>query len=144
MTTAVQDRRPLFPSSSRRGVRDINKWPRSEVADGVVDQLRSFKTPKHHLLATILCVSRCRAYAPRPSAPAKELRTVLLMSQPPLLEEEGNRPRLYVSEAILDTSGYRPPLQLLGPVCLARNLSDRHGRNGHPDVGLHVTLDRRF
>src|SRR5215510_14343844 len=72
----------LFPSSQRRGGRDINKCCEASFvgADGVVSSAKC---------------SGLRVFAEltTPSAPLRWLRGILLMAQPPLLCEEGNYAR---------------------------------------------------
>src|SRR5438093_8893080 len=76
-----------FPSSQRRGVRDIKKMdPFRFAADGVVSSA-PLRRPAE---LTTITASRYRARASRPSAPPLWLRGIFLMAQPPLLCEEGN------------------------------------------------------
>src|SRR2546428_13776528 len=64
-----------FPSSQRRGGRDINKTVAfRKVADGVVSSEPILR----------------RAELTTPSAPLRRLRVFFFMAQPPLLCEEGN------------------------------------------------------
>src|SRR5262249_22999695 len=70
----------VFPSSSRRGVRDLDKMSRSllDGADGVVIQFRNKFVWK---------------FVTTPSARAEDASRLFLIAQPPLLGEEGKSHR---------------------------------------------------
>src|SRR5215468_3090771 len=78
----LRELRELFPSSPRRGVRDINKLSRSLLygADGVVSKFRqNLMVFTHH-----------------PVCAAKDAAQLFLIAQTPLLGEEGKGAYLLV------------------------------------------------
>jgi hypothetical protein len=77
---AAQHREVIFPSSPRRGGRDINKMTRSLLsgADGVVNP-----SPR------VICFPILQTGGTTPSARLRKLRSICLIAQPPLLGEEG-------------------------------------------------------
>src|SRR5262249_55276869 len=87
-----------FPSSPRRGGRDINKMSRSHRcgADGVVSNYKQYLC--WNLLTTINA-SPYRACASRPSARLRRLRAIFLIAQPPILGAEGNVASSNVSDS---------------------------------------------
>src|SRR5207247_7864337 len=79
-------RASTFPSSQRRGVRDIKNNGSVPICRGRGGQFGTLRRPAE---LTIITASRYRARASRPSAPLLWLRDIFLMAQPLLLCEEG-------------------------------------------------------
>src|SRR5262252_7888094 len=123
----------VFLSSSRRGVRDINKMSRSllDGADGVVIQFRNKFVLGSLSPITGCALSRLHSLRSSPSARAEDASRLFLIAQPPLLGAEGKShrpPQLScvtylirpaslsqgMSRVILDSSGHRPRLRQTG------------------------------
>ena len=84
----------VFPSSSRRGVRDLDKMSRSllDGADGVVIQFRNkFVLEVCHQLPAARYRACIRSAHPR--LRAEDASRLFLIAQPPLLGEEGKSHR---------------------------------------------------
>src|ERR1051326_5362931 len=90
-----------FPSSQRRGGRDIKEKSRSLLhgADGVVRPAKMLKRRTDHFYS-----SRYRPRASRPSARKRWLRGIELIAHPPILLacEEGNFARFQFIHSPID------------------------------------------
>src|SRR5262245_17752482 len=80
----------IFPSSPRRGGRDINKISRSLLygADGVVVKFHRILL-RLNTIITGCALSRLHSLRSSPSARTKDASRRFLIAQPPLLGEEG-------------------------------------------------------